>query len=94
MVEQMKELLEYAEGVAEERIEIDDYKYVIHSVMPRLCAAVREQDKRARHAEAERDNINELCDELLEIEGKSKRRIAALEAENAELHSVLTARAK
>lgn len=58
-----KQLVEYVEGIENGTIEFDSTDYVL-SLLPKLCAAVREQDKRARHAEEERDLFSKRIDEL------------------------------
>jgi uncharacterized membrane protein len=56
-----KQLVERAEGIL---LSEDDADRPGDDFVKALCSAVREQDKRARHAEAERDAFDERIKEL------------------------------
>jgi len=77
-----KQLVERAEGLL---LSEDDADRPDDDFVKALCSAVREQDKRARHAEAERDAFGERIKELEKERAKLTDTCETLDAENQRL---------
>jgi len=85
-----KQLIEDAESHLR-RENNEEFGDLARDDVPALCLAVKEQDKRARHAEEERDLFNKRIDELESLTKSHEAAIASLSRKLGGLSEMLAA---